>query len=302
MFSALDNVIINDGVVTFADPGRAPTIVALANNTAVTDQSVNEFGLNIMEYFVQTTLSGIAALGNLQFHAGEGLVPLGNDEAALAAPDSSWFTFQHMSNFKAWNDNEDCAPAWTDPRNDLLAALNEIMFRVGVYTAQNFNETYLKTRIDPGLEVSYNTTGVPLTAVQVFHTDFAYFIGAAVVELVCILTIMYTFYGFWRLGRDRTFSPLEIAKVSKSRDSILIRMRSLTKRTSRHLILLYSVVNRIVLMGENWPRRMVLALFNTARPRARTKATLRSVLRSLRKESSEIGTDGSSSVGMAVCD
>ena len=170
-----------------------------------------------MEYFVQTTLSGIAALGNLQFHAGEGLVPLGNDEAALAAPDSSWFTFQHMSNFKAWNDNEDCAPAWTDPRNDLLAALNEIMFRVGVYTAQNFNETYLKSRIDPGLAVNYNTTGIPLTAVQVFHTDFAYFIGAAVVELVCILTIMYTFYGFWRLGRDRTFSPLEIAKVSKSR-------------------------------------------------------------------------------------
>ena len=94
-----------------------------------------------------------------------------------------------------------------------MASLNEIMFRTGVYTAQKYNETHLKSRIDDGLEIRVNATGTPLSPVNVFHSDFGYFAGAAAVELFSILAILFTFYGWWNLGRPMSFSPLEIAKV-----------------------------------------------------------------------------------------
>lgn len=86
----------------------------------------------------------------------------------------------------------------------------------GVYTAQHYNESYIKSQIDDGLEINYNITGTPLSTVPVFETDFAYFAAAAAVEVFCIVVILYTFSGFWRLGRSASFSPVEIAKAFDS--------------------------------------------------------------------------------------
>ena len=94
--------------------------------------------------------------------------------------------------------------------------------------------------LDDGLEVYYNITGTSSSQVSVFHTDFRWFAGtytngksvcilsvrlvrsllnslkagAATIELLSIFTVLFTFYGWWRLGRHATLSPLEIAKVS----------------------------------------------------------------------------------------
>ena len=127
-------------------------------------------------------------------------------------PDITTFNFQ--INYARWNDGLDCAPAWRNPRNEVLAALNELMFRTGVHAAQIMDETQLKSMMDDGLEVHTTVQGTPLTPVNVFHSDLNWFAAAAAVNLFSILIILFTFYGWWRLGRHATLSPLEIAKVS----------------------------------------------------------------------------------------
>lgn len=87
------------------------------------------------------------------------------------------------------------------------------MFRTGIYSASHYSDKELSPLFDPGLALQQNVTGRPAATVSVFHSDFSFFAGAAAVELFTVLIIMYTFYGFWRLGRNATFSPLEIAKV-----------------------------------------------------------------------------------------
>lgn len=36
--------------------------------------------------------------------------------------------------------------------------------------------------------------------VTVYSSDLSYFVGTAAIELLTILIILYTFYGWWRLG------------------------------------------------------------------------------------------------------
>lgn len=73
--------------------------------------------------------------------------------------------------------------------------------------------SYLETHMDPGWAVNIITIGTVTGNHNVYHSDFAFFIAAAVVEIACILLIVPTYWGWWRLGRPFSFSPLEIAKV-----------------------------------------------------------------------------------------
>lgn len=95
-----------------------------------------------------------------------------------------------------------------------MVGLNELMFRTGLYTTHTKSEAWLKSRMDDGLEIHTNVTGVPESPVDIFKSDFHYFAGAAAIELFTIVEILFTFEGWWRLGRSSSFSPLEIAKVS----------------------------------------------------------------------------------------
>lgn len=126
------------------------------------------------------------------------------------------FTFNFQTNYARWNGGLDCAPAWRDPRDEIMATLNELMFRTGVHAAQIMTEAQLKSMMDDGLEVHTKVQGTPLNPVNVFHSNLNWLVGAAAVNLFSILIILFTFYGWWRLGRHATLSPLEIAKVSPS--------------------------------------------------------------------------------------
>lgn len=91
-----------------------------------------------------------------------------------------------------------------------------VVFRTGVQFAQLpeiNNPTYLAERLDPNLKVNYTISAKRLDEVTVYVSDFNYFAGAATVELFTILIVLYTFYGWWRLGRNASLSPLETAKV-----------------------------------------------------------------------------------------
>ena len=208
-------IIIANGTIRFTSPPSSPHIVALANNTAVNDQTLAEFGNQTREGYVRSTMSGLSTVGNMQFREIQSLVPpsVTGQRAMVLDPDSSWFIWRHIANLAAWNDGSACAPEWGDPHADILAGINELMFRAGLHTAIGHDETWLKRRIDPGLEIDQKITGVLESPIPVFESDFGYFAGAATVELVTVVIILVTFCGYWRLGHNTSFSPLEIAKA-----------------------------------------------------------------------------------------
>jgi hypothetical protein len=110
--------------------------------------------------------------------------------------------------------NKYCVPGFSDPRPEVMRALNELVFRTGVYTALNYDDDFFAKYLDDGLQVHYNITGQTRSSVNVFHSDFHYFAVAAAVQLFTLLVILGTFWDWWRLGRNTSFSPLEVAKVS----------------------------------------------------------------------------------------
>lgn len=48
---------------------------------------------------------------------------------------------------------------------------------------------------------------------NVFQTNYWWFTAAAVLEVMCIACILPTYWGWRRLGRPVSFSPLELAKA-----------------------------------------------------------------------------------------
>jgi hypothetical protein len=216
------DVIIKDGIITFPEPPSYPKIISSANNTAMTEDTVKKYGLAqdlAAPTYRRTTLGGIAMSANIAYFVRQGLISFphtrGNPGKPGLAPAPVKYPFQHITNYaKMYPTDGDCAPAWKDPRDGVMASLNELMFRVGIDTAARYNETYLKERLDPDMGIKYNITGTAASAVAMYHSDFRWYAGAASLELFCILAILFTFYGWWDLGRHFTFSPLEIAKVS----------------------------------------------------------------------------------------
>lgn len=106
-----------------------------------------------------------------------------------------------------------CVPKFSDPRNEIMAGLNEIMVRCGALYGSQYSQSQLQPLLDAGLSTQSNFTGTVISPVNIFRTDFAYFAGAAVIQLFTILAVLVTFWGWWSLGRDFSLSPLEIGKV-----------------------------------------------------------------------------------------
>lgn len=90
-----------------------------------------------------------------------------------------------------------------------------LFLRTGLVTAsQNESQVaYLEGLMDNDLPVHRIITGLRSGSHAVFFTAYGYFGLAAVVELICLACILPTYWGWWKLGRDVSFSPLEIAKV-----------------------------------------------------------------------------------------
>lgn len=97
-------------------------------------------------------------------------------------------------------------------RPGILQSLNKLVFNVGAVAARQ-SQSYLKSRLDPGLVVNRTTTGYLQGHQNIFQTNLRWFAAAAAVEAICIVLILPTYIGFWRLGRPVSFAPLEVAKV-----------------------------------------------------------------------------------------
>ena len=114
---------IQNDIISFPEGTGSPNIVALANNTAIINQTADgNYGQ------LRTTLSGIALLADLRFYSLVSVNPeTGPGPGVAVAPgEASWFVLQYMNNFKGFNEGTVCAPSWSDPLADVMAGLNEV--------------------------------------------------------------------------------------------------------------------------------------------------------------------------------
>jgi hypothetical protein len=210
-------VLLANETVTLLDPAN-PTFISWANNTAITNQTIDTFGLQDSRGStgIKTTLSGIANAFSFEYYAVAFTAPPDPKMPGylnIYEPSPSLFLYQHATNNEQYNKQQACTFAWKDPQPAVMAGLNELMFRVGVYVADNYDHSFLKDRLDSGVQTNYTVTGTLQSPVEVFKSDFAYFVAAAAIQQLTIVLVLSTFWGYWRLGRHVSFSPLEIAKV-----------------------------------------------------------------------------------------
>ncbi|KAL9070886.1 MAG: hypothetical protein Q9157_005662 [Trypethelium eluteriae] len=206
------DVRISNNTITFVEPPSNPKMLQLANNTRITNETIIQENLRVNANNLKTALGGIAAAGATNFYTFVGLVPSSPGHNPFTTTYDR-FAFDMTTNYEAWDNQTDCAPAWKDTTQQILTTLNELMFRTSIYTAATFNESYLKSLIDEGLNVSTTVHGKRIDPVNVFQVNYYYYLAAALIEFLAAFVIFIAFHGWWRLGRDVSFSPLEIAKA-----------------------------------------------------------------------------------------
>jgi hypothetical protein len=197
--------VINN-IVALTAPANQVKIIALANDTSIN----NNTGIAGRQTYVNSTMAGITSLldslvGTYFYWGvqGESIVEL--DDSSLS------FKYANLSNVYS---SQNCYN-FSDPTESVLETANQIMFQTGIYTAQALSEGDLRGTLDEGLSGNQTVRGALLG--NVFYTSYWYFLAASVVEITCILLVLPLYWGYWRLGRPISFSPLEIAKVCSQR-------------------------------------------------------------------------------------
>jgi hypothetical protein len=149
--------------------------------------------------------------------------------------------------------------------------MNMLMVLGGAIAAdQNATErARLANLLDPGLVIDATVPATNRGLQAVFDTNYWYFFAAALVEVICVAFIAPTFYGWWRLGRSLSFSPIEIAKcfesplleacnsnssgrdLAKTEGKVRIRYGKKQGQHGRHAKLAFGVADMIDEPGRN---------------------------------------------------
>lgn len=106
--------------------------------------------------------------------------------------------------------------SWQDPTDDILNDLRNIMFRAALYVSESKN-IHL-TGMDGRYGATNTSYAQPFLAVDerqllAFRTDYGYLACAAVLMLAATAAIVPTLWGWWKLGRPVTMSPIETARA-----------------------------------------------------------------------------------------
>lgn len=188
-----------------ADVSR-PRIVALADNTSpITPNLPNTtmyFALLGMVSDMQTSTS---AMVRNNVH-----------DTMFMYPATTGGTLPFLLEHEEYNE---CGRVYRDAHVDLMNMLNRFAFWIGLlspaYLTAQKHGTTLVGAFDVGLGTSMqqSVVGSVSGTTEIFKTDLRWFAGAAALQLVCIVCIASVYWGWWRLGREVSFSPLEIANA-----------------------------------------------------------------------------------------
>ena len=191
----LHHVLLNENIVTLEPPLSNLSVLALANNTNQTET-----------FMTYTTLGGIAIAANdlfqtntsIRFNGVGGYQPFG----------LSTFASGYLGN---GTELRSCQYNWLDPTNDILAALQELMFRTAIRAANASD--YDPGSIENNFPIKQKLQGTVLGTQNVFKTHYAFGAAAAGVTVLGLLAVLPQFHRFWMLDRPVTFSPIDIAKA-----------------------------------------------------------------------------------------
>ncbi|OQN98729.1 hypothetical protein B0A48_15395 [Cryoendolithus antarcticus] len=172
------------------------------NNNGLDD--VSRLGGLLNEF---TTLFAGQAELNCTYKQGFELTPSGNAQ--------EYFTNLPVgtANFTASNL---CGYWMSDPMNpdtsrrniqSLVAMINEIMFLVAIDASGS----------DPSSMHQYKTVQATMYTESIhYNTRFLYVMGAIISTVVCVLSVLPTYWGYWQLGRKVSLGPFEIAHAFRS--------------------------------------------------------------------------------------
>lgn len=182
----------------------APSFVALANNSGISRSPTTVNGGTY-----RSTLAGVVYSMMSRWNSYEAFYPTFPDGKTVYGT-IGIYQSQPMMKYQG---NSTCA-SLPDPYDGMVSSLNKLMFYLGSQAATTLDASYLHATLDPGLSVNSTTVGQTQETVTVYRTDYWYFWGAASAVLVSIAFILPTYWGWSRLGRPVSLSPLETAKVS----------------------------------------------------------------------------------------
>lgn len=93
---------------------------------------------------------------------------------------------------------------WTDPTDYMLNQLRQIAFRMSLQAAKDDANASNATQT-----VSYTGTSTK----TIFTTNFSLVAVAASLNILAVVAILPTYYGWWALKRKSSMSPLETARA-----------------------------------------------------------------------------------------
>jgi hypothetical protein len=73
------------------------------------------------------------------------------------------------------------------------------MFYTGGLAALQYSQADLKARMDEGLSINKTVIGQLEGVHNVYHTDYFFWMAAAIIEVVCIALIAPTYWGWWKV-------------------------------------------------------------------------------------------------------
>lgn len=188
-------VTIRNQTYTFAQPAGTAKLSSLANNT----QYVRNPGSDLY----QATYGPLYGDVEPWFFS--------NTSLELDAVNPNGLTpFTMLALNYTSEPHSTCNVNFRDPTQDVLSRVNELFFRAGIMAASLPTTPSL---IDHGLKVNQTFTASRTRTLNVFQSDFRWFGGAVAVQLLMILAILPLLWGWWKLDRNVSMSPLETARL-----------------------------------------------------------------------------------------
>ncbi|PVH71775.1 hypothetical protein DL98DRAFT_539778 [Cadophora sp. DSE1049] len=109
-------------------------------------------------------------------------------------------TYLNATDEEFVNIGQTCAVQFSDPTPDIIRALNEITFRIGL------SATNASTPIA-------DYTVLQTKPVNRYKATAAYWASSLAITLLSIAMIIPSFYGWWQLGRKVSLNPIEMAEA-----------------------------------------------------------------------------------------
>lgn len=195
-------ILLDNKTVSLNNPTVNPPVVSMGNSTP--DVSPGYLPGK------QITLGGFALAGTDLFASNTSVRFVG----AAGMYEVAMFNTFASQYILTPNYIMNCQFDWRDPTNDILIALHEIMFRTALKAANAADSVSVQNAhgnrtFDTKQSVHATQTGVQ----NVFVSHYGYLFGALAVMTFGVLSVIPTFYGWWRLGRPMTLSPIETAKA-----------------------------------------------------------------------------------------